>query len=66
MIWDDIAEIRLWKDAGIDIAKHKSSWCKENGHAIGAALNTVPALPSRSSAAPRSKRRQAAINWRMR
>jgi tungstate transport system substrate-binding protein len=40
----NIAEIELWKDAGIDIAKDKSSWYKEMGQGMGAALNTASAL----------------------
>lgn len=40
----NIAEIALWKDAGIDIAKDKGSWYKEIGHGMGAALNTASAL----------------------
>jgi tungstate transport system substrate-binding protein len=40
----NIAEIKLWEDAGIDIAKDKGSWYKEIGHGMGAALNTASAL----------------------
>jgi len=40
----NIAEIELWKDAGIDIAKDKGSWYKEIGQGMGAALNTASAL----------------------
>jgi tungstate transport system substrate-binding protein len=40
----NIAEIELWKDAGIDIAKDKDSWYKEIGHGMGAALSTAAAL----------------------
>ena len=40
----NIAEIQLWQDAGIDIAKDKGSWYKEIGHGMGAALNTASAL----------------------
>jgi tungstate transport system substrate-binding protein len=39
-----IAEIELWKDAGIDIAKDKGSWYKEVGHGMGATLSTAAAL----------------------
>jgi tungstate transport system substrate-binding protein len=39
-----IAEIELWKDAGIDIAKDKGPWYKEIGQGMGAALNTASAL----------------------
>jgi tungstate transport system substrate-binding protein len=40
----NMAEINLWKDAGIDIAKEKGSWYKEIGQGMGAALNTASAL----------------------
>jgi tungstate transport system substrate-binding protein len=40
----NIAEIQLWKDAGIDTAKDKGSWYREIGHGTGAALNTASAL----------------------
>ena len=40
----NMAEIELWKDAGIDITKDKGSWYKENGHGMGATLNTASAL----------------------
>jgi tungstate transport system substrate-binding protein len=40
----NMAEIELWKDAGIDIAKDKGSWYKESGHGMGATLNTASAL----------------------
>jgi tungstate transport system substrate-binding protein len=40
----NIAEIELWKDAGIDIAKDKGPWYKEIGQGMGAALNTGSAL----------------------
>src|SRR5215469_15485042 len=40
----NIAEIELWKDAGIDIAKDKGPWYKEVGQGMGAALNTASAL----------------------
>jgi tungstate transport system substrate-binding protein len=35
----NIAELALWKDAGIDIANDKGSWYKEIGQGMGAALN---------------------------
>jgi tungstate transport system substrate-binding protein len=38
-----IAELELWKAAGIDIAKDKGSWYKEIGQGMGAALNTASA-----------------------
>jgi tungstate transport system substrate-binding protein len=40
----NIAEIELWKDAGIDIAKDKGPWYKEVGQGMGATLNTASAL----------------------
>ncbi len=33
------AELRLWKDAGIDIATSKGSWYREIGQGMGPALN---------------------------
>ena len=38
-----IAEIALWKSAGIDIATDKGAWYKEIGQGMGAALNTASA-----------------------
>ena len=38
-----IAELDLWKAAGIDIGKEKGSWYKEIGQGMGAALNTASA-----------------------
>jgi ABC-type tungstate transport system permease subunit len=38
-----IAELDLWKAAGIDISKEKSPWYKEIGQGMGAALNTASA-----------------------
>jgi tungstate transport system substrate-binding protein len=37
------AELALWKDAGIDIVKHRGTWYKEIGQGMGAALNTASA-----------------------
>jgi tungstate transport system substrate-binding protein len=37
------AELRLWKAAGVDIAKQKGPWYKEIGQGMGAALNTASA-----------------------
>lgn len=37
------AELRLWKAAGIDIAKDRGTWYKEIGQGMGAALNTASA-----------------------
>jgi tungstate transport system substrate-binding protein len=39
-----MAEIELWKDAGIDIAKDKGSWYRESHHGMGATLNTASAF----------------------
>ena len=38
-----IAELNLWKVAGIDIAADKGPWYKEIGQGMGAALNTASA-----------------------
>jgi len=38
-----IAEINLWKVAGVDIATDKGPWYKEIGQGMGAALNTASA-----------------------
>ena len=38
-----IAELNLWKDAGIDIDKDKGPWYKSIGQGMGAALNTAGA-----------------------
>jgi tungstate transport system substrate-binding protein len=38
-----IAELELWKAAGIDVAKDKGPWYKEIGQGMGAALNTASA-----------------------
>jgi tungstate transport system substrate-binding protein len=38
-----IAEINLWKLAGIDIAAERGPWYKEIGQGMGAALNTASA-----------------------
>jgi tungstate transport system substrate-binding protein len=36
-----VAELNLWKAAGIDIAKDKGPWYREIGQGMGAALNTA-------------------------
>jgi tungstate transport system substrate-binding protein len=41
-----IAELALWKQAGIDIAADKGSWYKEIGQGMGAALNMASASNS--------------------
>ncbi len=38
-----IAELKLWKEAGIDIAAEKGAWYKAIGQGMGAALNTAAA-----------------------
>jgi tungstate transport system substrate-binding protein len=38
-----IAELKLWKQAGIDIATAKGGWYKEIGQGMGAALNMASA-----------------------
>jgi tungstate transport system substrate-binding protein len=39
-----VAEIGLWRDAGIDIATTKGRWYREIGQGMGAALNMAAAL----------------------
>ena len=39
----NIAEIKLWQAAGIDIAKDKGPWYREIGQGMGAALNMASA-----------------------
>lgn len=38
------AELRLWKDANIDIGKAKGPWYRETGSGMGPALNTAAGL----------------------
>jgi tungstate transport system substrate-binding protein len=38
-----IAELKLWKDAGIDVAHDNGGWYKSIGQGMGAALNTASA-----------------------
>jgi tungstate transport system substrate-binding protein len=38
------AELRLWKDAGIDISAAKGPWYRETGSGMGPALNTSAGL----------------------
>jgi len=38
-----IAEIKLWKQAGIDIERDRGAWYKSIGQGMGAALNTASA-----------------------
>lgn len=39
-----IAELDLWKAAGIDIAKEKGPWYRETGQGMGPALNTASSM----------------------
>ena len=39
-----LAELSLWKQAGIDLAAAKGPWYREIGQGMGAALNTASAL----------------------
>jgi tungstate transport system substrate-binding protein len=39
-----IAELALWKLAGIDIEKDKGPWYKDTGQGMGPALNTASAM----------------------
>ena len=38
------AELELWKEAGIDIAKEKGPWYRDTGQGMGPALNTAAAM----------------------
>ena len=38
------AELRLWKDAGVDIDTAKGPWYRETGSGMGPALNTASAM----------------------
>ena len=37
-------EVRLWRDAGVDVAKASGTWYRETGSGMGATLNTASAL----------------------
>jgi len=39
-----IAELALWKAAGVDIEKEKGPWYKDTGQGMGPALNTAQAM----------------------
>ncbi len=39
------AELRLWKEAGIDVKAASGTWYRETGSGMGATLNTASALP---------------------
>jgi tungstate transport system substrate-binding protein len=41
-----VAELSLWKDAGIEIEKERGRWYKSIGQGMGAALNTASASDS--------------------
>jgi tungstate transport system substrate-binding protein len=38
------AELTLWKDAGIDIARDKGSWYRDTGQGMGPALNSAAGM----------------------
>jgi len=38
------AELTLWKDAGIDIAKDKGAWYRDTGQGMGPALNSAAGM----------------------
>jgi tungstate transport system substrate-binding protein len=38
------AELRYWKDAGVDIDKAKGSWYRDTGSGMGPALNTAASM----------------------
>jgi tungstate transport system substrate-binding protein len=40
------AELTLWKDAGIDIAKDKGAWYRDTGQGMGPALNSAAGMNS--------------------
>src|SRR5262249_35242114 len=40
----NIAELALWKEAGIDVVNRKGAWYKEIGQGMGAALSMASAL----------------------
>jgi tungstate transport system substrate-binding protein len=39
-----MAELDLWKAAGVDIARDKGAWYRETGQGMGPALNTASAM----------------------
>ena len=39
-----MAELALWKQAGIDIASDKGSWYRDTGQGMGPALNTASSM----------------------
>jgi tungstate transport system substrate-binding protein len=40
----NMAELRLWKESGIDIAKDKGPWYRDTGQGMGPALNTASSM----------------------
>ena len=38
------AELRYWKDAGVDPAAHKTTWYRETGSGMGPSLNTASSM----------------------
>jgi len=40
----NMAELKLWKAAGIDIAKDKGPWYRDTGQGMGPALNTASSM----------------------
>ena len=38
------AELRYWKDAGVDLATQKGSWYRETGSGMGPSLNTASSM----------------------
>lgn len=40
----NMAELKLWKDAGVDIAADKGAWYRDTGQGMGAALNTASSM----------------------
>ena len=38
------AELRLWKAAGVDLAKQKGAWYRSTGSGMGATLNTAAGM----------------------
>jgi tungstate transport system substrate-binding protein len=38
------AELRYWKDAGVDPAAHKATWYRETGSGMGPSLNTASSM----------------------
>ena len=39
-----MAELALWKDAGIDLDKSKGPWYRDTGQGMGPALNTAASM----------------------